>query len=391
MVTIEIPAIGTPVRSVALHLNFLLSTSAPISAATIKGPTLTFTRASNAMVWNESGVLVQKSSNESRFDHDPAASNAALGLLIEMARTNNQLWSDDWTNAVYTATNITAAKDATGPDGAANSASTLTADANNGDIIQTITLGSAEYTTSVLMKRKTGTGTVEITDNDFTNATDITADINSSTWTQVGNITRTQANPVVGIRLGTSGDEVEVALGQCEAGAFMTSPIPTTTATVTRAQDVCTTTDMSWMTSTRTFTFIAEWEVRAGDTGLDAYMFSVLRDGNTSAVNLYDRNNHVFASWINNPTANDAIINGTTNLGTTAHKGAVASADDDAALYLDGSSEGTNSTVDEEDWTLVSLEIGRRVTNAAILNGHIQDLKYWPIRKTNAELATETT
>ena len=325
-----------------------------------------------------------------RFDHDPAASNAALGLLIEEARTNNQLHSDDWTNAAYTATNITAAKDATGPDGVANSASTLTADANNGDIIQTITLGSAEYTTSVFMKRKTGTGTVEITDNDFTNATDITADINSSTWTQVGNITRTQANPVVGIRLGTSGDEVEVALGQCEAGAFMSSGIPTTTAAVTRAADVCSASDMSWYNDNEG-TLFAQGRVPILYTAASYIVFAGASGSNN--CNIQRISTSTLRHEHNTSTGNDGRSNIAAALSAeTVFKSAVRIANDDLNAAVDGSAGAADTSCTVPASTLIStgsLVIGNDLSGNE-WNGHVQVIKYWGTPYTDTQLEGET-
>jgi hypothetical protein len=159
------------------------------------------------------------------------------GYLGEPAAENVMLHNRDWTDAVYTPTNITPLKDATGVDGVANSCSTLTADAGNGTIFQVITIASAAFNSSVHVKRKTGTGTIEFTDNGGTNYTDITALIDSSGFTVV-DINRTQANPSVGFRIVTSGDEIEVDMGGLIAGSVPSSPIITTTVAVTRNADV---------------------------------------------------------------------------------------------------------------------------------------------------------
>jgi hypothetical protein len=50
--------------------------------------------------------------------------------------------------------------------------------------------------------------------------------------------TQTLANPTVGFRIVTSGDQIAVDFVQNENGAFGTSPIPTTTTAATRAADV---------------------------------------------------------------------------------------------------------------------------------------------------------
>ena len=94
-------------------------------------------------------------------DYNPTT-GAALGVLVEEARTNLCLYSDDFTNVAWVKSNLTAAKTATGPDGAANSASTLTATAANGVARQAISSVSAARSGSVYLKRRTGTGAVTI-------------------------------------------------------------------------------------------------------------------------------------------------------------------------------------------------------------------------------------
>jgi hypothetical protein len=64
-----------------------------------------------------------------------------------------------------------------------------------------------------------------------------TVDLSNGLWNRIV-LSATLTNPVVGIRLATSGDAVAMDFGQIEAGAFVTSPILTTTASVTRSADV---------------------------------------------------------------------------------------------------------------------------------------------------------
>ena len=169
-----------------------------------------------------------------------------IGYDYEIARTNSALHSRKLaagvTATAWVESNITAADDATGIDGVANACSTLTATANNGTILQAITLASAAAIFQPFVKRKTGTGTIEITLNGGTNWTDITAAVDAAApdWYSLAAVTATLANPSIGYRLGTSGDEIEVDMNDCQNGTFRTSPIPTTTATATRNEDVLT-------------------------------------------------------------------------------------------------------------------------------------------------------
>jgi hypothetical protein len=164
--------------------------------------------------------------------YDTAA--AQYGILIEPAATNLALYSDDFTNAAWTKSNMTTAKTATGPDDGTNSASTLTATAGNATALQAITSASAARITSFWVKRRTGSGNIDLTqDNGSTWQTmTVTAD-----WTRVELTAATLANPTVGIRIVTSADAVDVWGFQHEVSSVSTSTIPTLGSTVTRAVD----------------------------------------------------------------------------------------------------------------------------------------------------------
>ena len=171
---------------------------------------------------------------ETDWQGAPIAAANLLGFRREAAATNNLLHSRDLSNAAWsTKTNITAAKTATGLDGIANTATTLTATAADAIILQPITLASAARCASAYVKRRTGTGTISFTQDGGSTWTDITSQINSSTWSRV-EITATLANPSVGFKISTSGDAIDVDCVQNEAGTKATSPIVTTTATITR-------------------------------------------------------------------------------------------------------------------------------------------------------------
>ena len=122
---------------------------------------------------------------------------------------------------------------ATGLDGIANTATTLTATAADAVILQPISLASAARCASAYVKRRTGSGTISFTQDGGSTWTDITAQINGSTWSRV-EITSTLADPSVGFKISTSGDAIDVDCVQNEAGAVATSPIVTTTSTVSR-------------------------------------------------------------------------------------------------------------------------------------------------------------
>lgn len=187
---------------------------------------LSISRASIGYAKTSAGTLTQFSNDTLRITD--------LGLLVEDSRTNVVLWCRDLTNAAWTQTNITAAKDQTGPDGITNSASSIVATAGNGTILQSITLATADRFQSAWVKRITGTGTINMT---MDNGSTWTAITTTPSWAQVTIPTQTIANPTVGFQIVTSGDKIAVDFVQNENGTFASSPIPTTTTSAARAAD----------------------------------------------------------------------------------------------------------------------------------------------------------
>lgn len=86
---------------------------------------ITFTRATSAWGLGANRKLKEFASGEKRYVYDPATGRAQ-GLLIEEQRTNSFPHSRDLSNAAWTKNNTAATKNATGIDGVASSASTLT-------------------------------------------------------------------------------------------------------------------------------------------------------------------------------------------------------------------------------------------------------------------------
>lgn len=229
-----------------------LTGSAGAAGAATDGAPLTFTATTTTSTFTLSGSLTQIQMNNGRVgtaylattgsrryglavDNDPTLGRT---LLMEAGVTNLCVWASDLTQTAWTkSANMAAAFTATGPGGFANTASTLTASAANQTALQAITSGSALRITSVLLKRRTGTGNVDITQDNGTTWATVAV---TSSWARYSIAEVTSANPTVGIRLATSGDAVDVALFQNEVSAVArspTSPIPTYSATATRAAD----------------------------------------------------------------------------------------------------------------------------------------------------------
>ena len=201
--------------------------------------------------------------------YDSAISN--WRTQSEAASTNRVLWCRDLSNAAWTKSSCTAAYTATGIDGVANSASTVTASGANATVLQSITHASTARTLSMFLKRRTGTGTIQTTIDGGTTWVTRTLD---GTW-QRFETQATLANPNVGIRVVTSGDAVDVDFVQPEDGSVATSPIATFAATATRAADapvvpVVGVTEGVIVTEGLTYSFAAERTLASLDDGTAA-------------------------------------------------------------------------------------------------------------------------
>lgn len=209
------------------------------------------------------------------------------GVLLERSSQNNCLWSRDWTNAAWTKTNMTATKDATGIDGVANSATRLTANANNATVSQNSGVNNQHV--SVFVRRISGTGTVEVqlAAGVYVNITSQLA-VFGAEWSSTP---FTQASfglaGVAGIRLGTSGDQVAVDMAQIESqttGSY-TTPIPTTVAADIRLADSLSYSNFSFNPSQLSFGVtvspIFPYNAALGDTD---YIMGAIIDANNYSM-----------------------------------------------------------------------------------------------------------
>ena len=360
----------------SLLLDFVRGGS--LSRAVVRGDaTIGFARALAAYDTGPDGALTLFGAGVARV--------GPRGFLIEGAATNAALHASDATQAAWEKSGLAAAKDATGPDGVANGASTLTATDANGTALQPVTLGSAARTFSVYMRRKAGIGDVGITDN---NGTDWTATAPTPAW-QRFTITRTQANPVVGIRLATQGDAVEMWGAQIEAGGFATSPVPTTTVPVTRPVDMATITGLS----------TARWFDAAQGTFLfeiDTLPIAADANGSTNRflIDLWNGSDNTHQNFVS--TELQFVTSGSlTRIGpytaVTAPKMAYAYATDNAALHNNGALVGSPLTSLLVPPGLITAYLGLRGTdNLRVISTYLKRLVYYPRRLSNDRLQAFT-
>lgn len=303
-----------------------------------------------------------------------AANPTCNGLLIEESRANRILWNRDGTNAAWVKTNVTATKDQTGIDGVASAATKLAATADNGTCIQTITLGSGSRTGSVFLKRITGTGNVQVS---LDGSTWSTVDLSSTEWRRIV-LSGTVTNPTVGIRLATNGDEVAMDYAQVEDGAFATSPILTTTASVTRSADNASMSGQNFLAwykhdlSTVLVNYLQPFVVQSGN-----YRVLGFYVGSTTAgiIEIFTASNGL---QIQNPTNNFVTFQNNGAAPIQRKKVVVAASSGNSSVAING---GTPFEMKTTFLTIPdNLAIGRLGNGTQVLNGTISRIIYIPKR-----------
>jgi hypothetical protein len=344
---------------------------------------LTFTRASTTATYiNSSGYVTTAGTDVPRFDHDPTTL-APRGLLIEAAATNLLNWSASFatsggTNNNWADTSITRT---TGQADPANGTTAIrfTASAGNATVISSAAIGtSAARTFSVWLRRVTGTGNIQYTQN---NGTNWTTQAITATWTRY-TFTHT-VDHRVGIRIVTSGDAIEMWGAQLETGSGASSYIPTGASTATRNPDNCELLNLTTMGfNASAGTIYVDTGTRIG-TGGRSYSFmptsginDQIFEGGGFLLNVYSSG--TFVAQIGTGTASAAKI-------------AAAYAVNDYAVSVNGGAPSTD-TAGALPTTIAKLTIGARDSSSVTqMNGCIRVFKYWPTRLPNAQLQSITT
>ena len=357
-----------------------------------------------------------------RFDYDPVTL-APKGLLIEEARTNLLLYSEQFNNVYWTPTGATVSANTTSsPDGTVN-ADSLVEDTSTAvhrvfatpacsvstvytytayikaagrtevRLLET-TLGGAFFNLSTVAIITTDAGvTASIQDagNGWRRCR-ITATTGAAQVLFVAQIQASAASNTIYTGNGTTALYLYGA--QLEAGSFATSYIPTVASTVTRSADVATMTGTnfsSWYNQSEgTFVISYDYGSAASDVGAANRYAVAVNDGTFN--NRHSIYNQVgFASsglTVTGGATQAAPGSGTTIAANTALNAAYAFAVNNFAFSLNGGTAATDTlgTVP----TVTQLNIGAALSTTAILNGHIRQIAYYNTRLPNAQLQTLT-
>ena len=350
-----------------------------------------------------------------RFDHNPTTGES-LGLLVEEARTNLLLRSEEFNDAYWTTSVLVASNSTTSPDGVLTAdllADTVDASAQAHQVsrILPVTSGVA-YALSAYIKAGTGIGfslgasagafTVEqrVVFNAVTGVatlslgtpTNISITPVGSGWYRCSCVITptTTGNATIVLRLYNSagagfyqGDGTQNAYlwgAQLEAGAFPTSYIPTTTATVTRAADVASITGTnfsSWYNQTEGTVFF-----EGINPAISTTAFAVSDGSTNNRLQMESGTNSRIARVVSGGTTQAA--NSIAYTYGTSQRFAISYATDSINFANAGTlgTEDTSATIPIVD----QLRIGANPTGANPLNNTIKRLTYFPTRLSNTVL-----
>jgi hypothetical protein len=380
---------------------------------------ITFTRASTGTYVGSDGLLQSATTNEARFDHNPTTGES-LGLLVEEARTNLSLYSEDFTDASWTKTDCTiTANDSTAPDGT-TTADLWTNTASPGTISNSIAKDttSRTYTSSIWVKGtmaqftvtldngapgtrgrvqyNLSTNTVGSVFNEGFTSTSGTLTPYPNGWVRLTLTTTTSTGTTIRFRpfFSGTGSTVRIWGAQVEEGAFATSYIPTTTATVTRAADVASITGTnfsSWYNQTEGTFFVDSNQASVTGT---LRMVSANDNTSTNRINLTRTSssggniNFVVTNAGTNQVA--GVILGSSLAAGTSNKVAAGYKAADFGGSVNGLTPVTQSTGTVPS-SLTQLTIANGdALGVTPVNSTIKRLTYWPTRLANPTLQALT-
>ena len=378
-------------------------------------PRVTFTRASTGTYVGADGLVKTATTNEARFDHNPTTGES-LGLLVEEARTNLAIYSEQFNDASWTKTDCTiTANTVVSPDGLTTGDSITSSAGLLGRVVQTInqTTGMA-YTFSTFAKanqytfcqlRITGTvvGAVtrayfNLTTGAITGAANCIASITpvgngwyrcSITYTTI--LTATASPRVYGqvdaadtVGDGTSG--IYIWGAQMEAGAFPTSYIPTTTATVTRAADVASVTGAnfsSWYNQTEGTVFAEYRTPASGTRGIAGFNDNTANE----RIELFTSGTDPKMLVVDGGTTQADLDGGIIVASIMTKTAGAYAVNDFSIVHAAGTAvTDTNGTLPTVNRLLIGADQAGNYQN-----GRTKRLTYWPVRLANPTLQSITT
>ena len=331
---------------------------------------------SNAFQGSIDNVSVKEiidATNIPRIDY----TDGTASILLEPQSTNLFTYSSDYTQWNKSGSMAVASNNAISPNGTQD-ASLLTANAAN-QFIYLSAFAAANSTISLYIKRKTGTGVIDLSNDGGSNYTALSV---TDEWNRVQVTFAAGTNQTV-IKINTSGDEIYLWGVQLEALTYATSYIPTSGAIATRLADSITGAgDATTFNSTEGVLYVETSALADNDNG-----YIGLFGGSNSRVRI------VFSNQIKAQLFNGSYqCNiGFTQSQTNNNKIAFKYKGDDFALWINGVEVGTDTIgLTFSANTLSYLNLGG-YNGANNFFGKVKSLITFDTALTDAELECLTT
>jgi hypothetical protein len=198
-----------------------------------------------------------------------------------------------------------------------------------------------------------------------------------------GNARQVHLYPLGGT--GEAGKSAIIHNVQHEIASFPSSPILTDAAAVTRAADVATVATAGWFADGQAGTVLVDFKFPDSSYSVSRRVFSLQSAAPATLVGLR-----------RNATTGLLVVSSATFVLATGaaqvagdYRAAIGIAGNDAAFYLNGAQVATDNTVTVPTG-VATLKLGNDEGGNELF-GYLKNVRYWPRRLSNAELAALTT
>lgn len=408
---------------VTLHYDF--GTDKSLTAKV--GPNLSITRATSATYVNDAGEIATATSGVARFTHDKDGNS--LGLLVEEARTNICLESEDITDATAWPSPLNASPSSNqtiAPDGS-TAADKHIDDSGTGTgnvmVQQNVTVStSTAYTYSVFLKADQlswaalqvanfTTPANSLAYFDLTNGVEGTIDANfdnsgiedyGNGWHRCWVSFTTDASDTTGtIRIYLADADTDIVVdrdgtssifvwgAQLEAGKYPTSYISTTTTSVTKNSDDISAAISGEFNDDDDWTLYSEFAlIGALDTVTSRVSVAFKEGAFSRAYHMASKSNQ--RSYIQTSrsggNAGAVFVSSVHSAINTFYKQTSGFTENDVDHYAEGTA-GTPDTLADYPTNIDAVQIGGFTGSSTLLNGIISEIAYFDEKLTDADLS----
>ena len=395
---------------------------------------VTMSGGSAKYVLGSNGLIGSVTANTPAYEYD--ANGTALGWLLEGARTNSCTYSADVSHANWTKTATITADNAVAPDGTTTADKVEDSDVSDRKVVyQNVTIPNdgSTWTASIYIKKSatslaavqfqvyngtpishaiafdTTNGNWECASSIGTRPADSQVHITDcGTYYRVGvslvnnstgnTVARFNVLPAYATTLATDTPHVDSLTGsiwvwgaQVEAGAFPSSYIPTTSATVTRASDLARILDVTWLSQSAGSIYV---EARPLVTALLGTSVRVLALTNASSDDMlvrHEANRLLSLDLWNNSAWQAQVQPANAYTDGSYFKFAAAWEANDFAAVTDGGTPATDTSGTTSAVNAVHIGTNGYMAASEVWFGHFKNFQHIPTRLPNSTLVALTT